>query len=69
MTIQDPFIDLLIERASAELFTLEAGLPSAGDRDFLRSEYYRYLSNYEYLKKTMKMNRPQAMQRIRSNIL
>ena len=65
MTIEDPFIDLLTELAASELFSIEAGLPSAGDRDFLRSESYRYLSNYEYMKKTLKKKKPQTMQRFR----
>lgn len=69
MTIEDPFIDLLIERASSELFSLEAGLPSSGDRDFLRSESLRYLQNYEYLRKNLKMSRVQPMTHFRSDIL
>jgi len=69
MTIEDPHLDLLIELAASELFNIESGLPSAGDRDFLKSKSYEYLASYEYMKKSLKMRKPQAQQRIDRRIL
>jgi hypothetical protein len=65
MTIEDPQLDLLVELAASELFRIEAGLPSQGERDFMFSESLRYLANYEYMKKNLKMKVPQKYVRFR----
>ena len=69
MTIEDPQIDLLIELAASILFDLEAGLPSASDRDWLKEESYKYLASYEYMKGNLKMRNPRTMTKFDARIL
>lgn len=63
MTINDPYTDLLISYAAYLLFEMEAGLPSAKDRDFLRAESVYWLGKSEYLNKSLRMAKPQSATR------
>ncbi len=60
MTIEDPYTDLLIEYAAHLLFDMEAGIPSGQDRDFLLRESFRYRTNYESMRGSMKMIPPNS---------
>ncbi len=66
MTIADPYIDLLVAYAAYQLYEMEAGSPSANDREFLKNEASYWLGKTEYLKRNCKMTRPQIQTRFRS---
>jgi len=69
MTIEDPHLDLLIEKASSVLMDIEAGLVSGEDRTRLLEESTRYLASYEYMAGSLRMSRPKAKQRIDARLV
>lgn len=65
VSIQAPYIPLLIEYAAYALFDLEAGLPTASDRASYQQQAISYLASYNSLARRLKMRRLQPVQRIK----